>query len=98
MPYATNDGVRIHYHLDGNPDGPPLVVQNWYSGSLEDWGALGYAAALGATHRLILIDARGHGHSDKPHDSDAYRAASRAADVVAVLDDLGLDQAHFFGY
>lgn len=98
MPYATNDGVRIHYHLAGNPNGPPLVLLHGFAFSLIDWVELGYSEALGAGYRLILIDARGHGLSDKPHDPDAYRAACWAGDVVAVLDDLGIPQAHFLGY
>lgn len=98
MPYATNDGLRIHYRLDGNAAGPPLVLQHGYSMSLHDWYDPGYVDTLGAAYRLILIDARGHGASDKPHDPDAYRAARMAGDVVAVLDALGLARAHFFGY
>ena len=85
MPYVTNGDVRIHYHLDGNADGPPLVLQHGYSMSLLDWYDPGYVDALGGTYRLILIDARGHGASDKPHVPDAYRAARMASDVVAVV-------------
>jgi pimeloyl-ACP methyl ester carboxylesterase len=44
------------------------------------------------------MDARGHGASDKPHDSVAYEMALRVGDVTAVLDDLKIRQAHFFGY
>src|SRR5438067_13417159 len=98
MPYANNAGVRIHYQVDGNPDGPPLVLQHGFLCCVEDWYTLGYAATLGATYRLILTDARGHGASDKPHEPAAYRMAAMADDVVAVLDDLGLARAHFFGY
>src|SRR4051794_35255926 len=98
MPYASNGGVRIHYHLDGNGAGPPLVLQHFFGGSVEDWHDAGYVAALGGDYRLILIDARGHGLSDKPRDPDAYAFARMADDVVAVLDDLGHDRAHFYGY
>ena len=35
MPYATNDGVRIHYEVEGN--GTPLVLHIGFLGSLEDW-------------------------------------------------------------
>ena len=53
---------------------------------------------LKADHRLILIDARGHGESDKPHDPAQYDLELRVNDVVSVLDDLGIDKAHFLGY
>jgi pimeloyl-ACP methyl ester carboxylesterase len=49
-------------------------------------------------HQLILIDSRGHGQSDKPHDAAAYDLALRTSDVVAVLDQLGHQKADFLGY
>jgi len=65
---------------------------------LEDWAEYGYAQELRRSYRLILVDARGHGASDKPHDPDAYDLTLLASDVVSVLDDLGVDQAQYFGY
>ena len=59
---------------------------------------MGYVEALGQEYRLILVDARGHGFSDKPHDAEAYNEKLLATDVIAVLDDLGVEKAHFFGY
>jgi pimeloyl-ACP methyl ester carboxylesterase len=96
MPFAQNGDVRIHYETAGN--GPALVLHHGTMGSGPDWIDLGYVEALKDRHRLILIDARGHGQSDKPHDPKAYDLRLRAADVVAVLDDLGLPSASFFGY
>jgi len=58
----------------------------------------GYVEALCPNYQLILIDARGHGGSDKPHDPAAYDLSLRAGDVVAVLDDLHLHTAYFWGY
>lgn len=96
MPYANNQGVRIHYELEGN--GPPLVLQHGLSGSLEIWRENGYVEALRKDNRLILIDARGNGASDKLHDPSAYEAKERAGDVVAALNDLNIEKAHYFGY
>jgi pimeloyl-ACP methyl ester carboxylesterase len=70
MAFANNKGIRIHYEVEG--DGPPLVIQHGYSDSIETWYELGYVDALKGTHRLILVDARGHGASDKPYDTAAY--------------------------
>jgi pimeloyl-ACP methyl ester carboxylesterase len=97
MPYATNpdDGVRIYYEVEG--DGPPLVYQHgftWWSGYVRE---LGYADVLAGEYRLILIDARGHGRSDKPHEPEAY-GRRMVDDVVAVLDDLSIEKAHISGY
>ncbi|MFN0028669.1 MAG: alpha/beta fold hydrolase [Acidimicrobiales bacterium] len=47
--------------------------------------------------KVVIIDARGHGQSDKPHDPDSYALPTLTSDVVAMLDTLGVDRAHFFG-
>ena len=47
---------------------------------------------------MILLDAREHGESDKPHDPAAYDVAHRTSDVLAVLDDLSIRKADYFGY
>jgi pimeloyl-ACP methyl ester carboxylesterase len=96
MPYADNEGVRIYYEVEG--EGPPLVLMHGGLGSLEMWRMFGFVELLKDDYELILIDARGHGASDKPHDSEAYRLVLMVADVVAVLDDLNVGQAHYLGY
>ena len=96
MPYATNQGVRIYYQVEG--EGPPLVIQHGFSDSMETWYELGYVATLQHHYRLILVDARGHGHSDKPHDPEAYGMEQIAGDIVAVLDAVHVPHTHFLGY
>lgn len=96
MSYAVNDGVRIHYEIIGS--GPPLVLQHGFTQSIEDWGNYGYVTPLGARFQLILVDARGHGQSDKPHEASAYGHAKYVKDIVAVLDDAGIERAHYWGY
>lgn len=96
MPFIDNDGVRIHYEVEG--DGPPLVLCHGLSLSLEFWRILGYVEALKRNYQLILLDARGHGNSDKPHDPEAYSYELMVADIVFVLDALNLEKAHYLGY
>jgi pimeloyl-ACP methyl ester carboxylesterase len=96
MPYAANAGVRIRYETEGH--GPPLVLHIGFIGGLEDWIDAGYAAALRDRYRLILVDPRGQGGSDKPRDPAAYSARNRVGDVLAVLDAEGADRAHSWGY
>ena len=96
MLYATNQGVRIHYRVEG--EGPPLVLQHGYTWHMGGWSESGYVEPLKSHYRLILLDARGHGASDKPHDPDAYRLPLKVGDVVAVLDALKIPSAHFWGY
>ncbi len=98
MPYVTNpdDGIRIYYELSG--DGPPLVLHHGGTGRIERWIEAGYVDALRAGFRLILFDARGHGRSDKPYDASAYTYDRWVSDVVALIDHLNIERAHFFGY
>jgi pimeloyl-ACP methyl ester carboxylesterase len=96
MPYADSGGVRIHYQVEGA--GPPLVLQHGFYNSLQNWYDFGYVDALKPDYRLILVDARGHGASDKPHDPDAYKREDHVADILAVLDELGVSRTNFFGY
>jgi len=96
MPYADNKGIQIHYEKEG--EGPPLVLQHWSVATLENWVDYGYVSALKNDYQLILLDARGHGTSDKPHTPESYALDKRVGDIVAVLDELGISKAHYFGY
>ena len=95
MPYASNDDVRMFYEIVGT--GPPLMLHVGYVGSVENWADAGYVAALQDRFQLILIDPRGQGRSDKPHQPEAYSRHCRIGDVVAVLDAVGGDRVHFWG-
>ena len=96
MPFANNNGVKIYYEVEGQ--GPPLVLAHGISMGLNNWRRNGYTDALKKDFQLVLYDARGHGRSDKPHEPAAYGLLNMAEDVVAVLDDLGIGQAHYFGF
>jgi pimeloyl-ACP methyl ester carboxylesterase len=96
MPYTDNHGTRIHYEVEGR--GPALVLVPGFVGTLEDWRDFGYTPILGKRNRLVLIDPRGRGSSDKPHEPDAYTMQHMVHDLVAVLDDLEIEKAHYFGY
>ncbi len=98
MSYAKNpdDDVQIYYEIEGS--GPPLILLHGLSGSCDTWRESGYVDALRDDYQLILIDSRGHGKSDKVDGSEAYSRRRQAPDVIAVLDDLGIEQAHFWSY
>lgn len=99
MHYASNHGVRIRYEVVG--DGPPLVLHcGGLGGALEDWFDAGFVTELRGEYQIILFDPRGQGQSDKPHDPAAYTydRAGRVGDVLAVLDEVGIERAHFWGY
>ena len=96
MPHVTNQGVRIHYRIEG--EGPALILQHGTPWNMEGWARHGYVDALKPHYRLVLVDARGHGKSDKPHQASVYELSLHVGDIVAVLDALDLPRAHFWGY
>jgi pimeloyl-ACP methyl ester carboxylesterase len=61
------------------------------------WKSAGYLDALPG-RRHLLFDHRGHGRSDKPVDLEAHRMDEYIADVIAVLDSVGIDRAAMVGY
>lgn len=93
---ADNGGVGIAFEVVGQ--GQPLVLQHGRLGSGRAWFDIGYVDALASDWTLVIIDARGHGRSDKPADAGVYRPEDMAGDVVAVLDELAIDRADFLGY
>jgi pimeloyl-ACP methyl ester carboxylesterase len=90
------DGVRIRYVESGQ--GTPVVLIHGYTGNLErHFVANGVFAELARDHRVVALDCRGHGKSDKPADAKAY-GAEMARDIVRLLDRLKLPRAHIVGY
>ena len=79
---------------------PPLVLHVGGFQRVQDWRReeVAVAQALRGEYRLILLDPRGQGASDKPHDAAAYTFATRVRDVTAVLDAVGVERAHYWGY
>ncbi len=89
--YFEHKGRRIAYRELG--EGPRVLVMT--HGLLMDarmFSALAPAVAARG-HRVILVDMLGHGASDQPHDMTAYSMPQFGADVVALLDHLGVEQA-----
>jgi pimeloyl-ACP methyl ester carboxylesterase len=96
MAYVTSQGLNIHY--TGVGEGRPLLMHHGTMLSGAAWAIDGYLDDLKANRRLILIDARGYGESDKPHDTEEYVGSKLAQDVIAVIDDLGVHTVTYWGY
>ncbi|WP_193165448.1 alpha/beta fold hydrolase [Microbulbifer hainanensis] len=91
MPSVQHDGYQIHYQCSGS--GPALVLLHSFLCDGEMWKE--QLAPLAEHYRVINIDIRGHGQSstaDKP--LDIYDLVD---DVVAVLDQEGIDKAIWAG-
>lgn len=96
MPRAMHGDIGIQFSVQGA--GPALVLHHGAASNRTTWIRQGYARALREHYRLILIDARGHGQSDKPLAAEAHTLEQRVGDVTAVLDELGISRAHYCGY
>jgi len=96
--FASFDDVKLHYEVEG--DAFPVVLLHGIIANIElNWRAPGiWKALVDAGHRVIGIDARGHGSSEKPHDPSAYADNAMAKDVGALFDHLDLKQADVVGY
>jgi pimeloyl-ACP methyl ester carboxylesterase len=92
--YFDSAGVRIHYIEEGV--GPAIVLVHGFAGDANNWVRSGVLSALAKRHRVIAIDCRGHGLSEKPHAAVYGREMGR--DVVRLLDALGVTKAHVVGY
>lgn len=93
-------GVRIHYEVNGPAHGRPIVLVHGFASDYRlNWVGTRWQETLtGAGFKVIGIDCRGHGHSDKPHAEADYGVDLMAGDVTGVLDDLGIDEAAYLGY
>lgn len=98
MPYAENEGVRIYFETEGTPGAPAVVMHHGFLADLESWRERGYVDMLRDQFQILLMDSRGHGRSDKPHDPEAYDLRTRVMDVVSVLNANDVRQAHYLGY
>jgi pimeloyl-ACP methyl ester carboxylesterase len=95
-----SDGVRLHFELHGPEDGSPIVLLHGFASDYRlNWVGTRWQETLtGAGYRVVGLDCRGHGSSDKPHDTAAYALEIMAADVRRLLDHLGIDAANYLGY
>lgn len=96
--FAATDGVRIHYLEAGPKSGSAVILIHGYSGSARgNWFTNHVAEALAQKHRVVAIDCRGHGQSEKPHDPMKY-GPQMAKDVIELMDHLHIAKAHIHGY
>ncbi|MBI3837322.1 MAG: alpha/beta hydrolase [Planctomycetia bacterium] len=94
--FQASDGVTIHYLEAGK--GTPVVLIHGYTGTAEgNWFSNGVAEALAKNHRVVAIDCRGHGKSEKPHEAAKY-GPQMANDVIEMMDQLKIEKAHVHGY
>ncbi len=102
MDYFSSGGVRIAY-FDQQPEGgegmPVVLVHGFASTHRVNWIDTSWVSTLTrAGYRVIALDNRGHGQSDKLYDPEAYDPEVMAKDVIALLDHLHIARADLIGY
>ena len=95
-----SDGVRLHYEIHGPDDGTPIVLVHGFASDYRlNWVGTRWQETLTNNgFKVIGLDCRGHGHSDKPHDEAAYAVDVMTGDVVRLLDHLKVASAAYLGY
>jgi pimeloyl-ACP methyl ester carboxylesterase len=94
MRMTMDDGVALEVRVTGS--GPGLLLVHGFGGAKEDFAD--HVDALAAGHRVVTLDHRGHGESDKPSGPSAYSLDRMAADILAVADGLGLPTFRLLGH
>lgn len=93
---AGGGGVQLHVVEAGNPKGRPIVFIHGISQCSRQWSRQ-VNSSLADNHRLVAMDMRGHGLSDKPR--DAYNDSKLwADDVNAIIQALGIDHPVLSGW
>jgi pimeloyl-ACP methyl ester carboxylesterase len=89
-------GCRLYVEETGNRDGPPVLFIHGVSQSRLAWRRQ-LTSDLGRSLRLVAMDLRGHGDSERPRDAYA-EPFLWADDIQAVIDGLGLDRPILCGW
>src|SRR2546428_11107914 len=90
---TTNDGTRLYVEEQG--DGTPLLFIHEFAGDHRSWAR--QVSHFRSRHRCVTYAARGYPPSDVPGDPEAYSQQRAVEDALAVLDGLGIEQAHVVG-
>lgn len=90
------NGIRLHYATGGTNDAEPLVLLHGFPQSWVMWRRVW--PALAERHRVIAVDLRGYGDSEKPPGIEEYDKGMMAADVHALVRHLGLGRFVLIGH
>lgn len=87
-------GVRLRYAVQGDTAGRPVIMLHGYTDSSFSFSRA--LPLLDASLRVYALDQRGHGDSERP--AGGYAMSDLAADVLAFMDELGLERATLLGH
>lgn len=94
--WTSRDELKLHYRDYPGGDGrPPVLCLHGLTRNARDFGPL--ADRLAGDWRVIAVDFRGRGESERDPDPSRYMPSTYAADVLQLLDELSIDEAVFIG-
>lgn len=95
--FTSFDSTKIYYEVKG--DGFPVILVHGFTGTSQGWknGSL-YPALLQAGYKVVLLDQRGNGQSDKPHTDAGYTNDAEAKDIMGLASSLGFKKYNVVGY
>lgn len=96
----SQEGFRLATYTWGDEDAPVVMAVHGFASSTRDtWVSTGWLHdLLAAGFRVLAVDQRGHGLSEKPHTPDAYTMDALVADIEAILDTYMIDPVRYLGY
>jgi len=92
--FTTSDGIKIHYLTHGDSGSWVMLIHGYSDSAQRMWFNTGIAPEIAKRHRVVAIDNRNHGQSEKP----VPGGSGRAQDVIELMDHLKIDRAHIHGY
>jgi len=94
--WTSRDGLKLHYRdYAGRTDRPPLLMLHGLTRNSRDFENV--AARYAGDWRVVAVDFRGRGQSARDPNSAQYVPGTYAADVIQLLDELGVGEAVFLG-
>ncbi|WP_374471492.1 alpha/beta fold hydrolase [Phenylobacterium sp.] len=101
--FTTPDGVTLAYDdiqpAGREPERTILLLHGYTSNRSEGWRRTGWYGAFERRGlRVIALDQRGHGESEKLYEPEAYTRDRLAGDALALMDHLGVGRVDLFGY
>lgn len=95
--FKSFDGTQIHYDMIGQ--GRAVVLLHGFMNTGEGWKKTPvYQALVDAGYKVITLDLRGNGQSDKPHQLSAYQNDAEVKDIMGLMEQLFISSYDVVGY
>ncbi len=95
--FSSFDKTKIYYHVQGK--GFPVLLVHGFIVNSNSWKhAALYDSLIADGYKVILVDLRGNGKSDKPHTDSAYANDAEAKDIIGLMQQLNIKNYDVVGY